>query len=195
MLYINQREYAHVPYNHNTDFGGAPEERRNVGTSGCGICCGCMIVDHLTTYRLTVEECVRLAEDSGANKFIGTSLRVLGPVIAEKFGLAFSTTSDRGELLAHLSRGGAAIAHIGGDREEHIGLFSHKGHYVTVIAADAETQTACILDPTGSDPGKFDEPGRIGKVRIDKPFIYCSIDDLMKDVEPRNPGFYLFRRK
>jgi len=195
MLYINQREYAHVPFNHNVDFGGVPEERRNVGTSGCGLCCSCMVVDHLTTQTLTVEECVRLAEEGGANKFVGTSLRVLGPIIAEKFGLEFSMTNDRSELLAHLAKGGEAIANVGGDTEERTGLFSHGGHYITVISADPDTGTVCILDPSGMDPGKFDEPDRTGKVRMDKPFIYCSLDELMKDAATRDPGFYLFKRK
>ena len=48
MLYINQNDYAHVPYQHDMANGGAPVERRNVGSSGCGLCCSCMVVEHLT---------------------------------------------------------------------------------------------------------------------------------------------------
>ena len=66
MLYLNQRKFYDVPYNHNVDFGGAPEERRNVGTSGCGICCMSMVVNHLTGKDFPVKDCVRLAESCGA---------------------------------------------------------------------------------------------------------------------------------
>ena len=60
MLYLNQRNFYDVPYNHDVDFGGAPEERRNVGTSGCGICCMSMVVNHLTGKDFPVKDCVRL---------------------------------------------------------------------------------------------------------------------------------------
>ena len=45
MLYVNQLEYRDIPYQHNMAHGGAPEDRRNVATSGCGLCSACMIVD------------------------------------------------------------------------------------------------------------------------------------------------------
>ena len=192
MLYLNQRNFYDVPYNHNVDFGGAPEERRNVGTSGCGICCMSMVVNHLTGRDFPVKDCVRLAESCGANRYTGTSLRVLGPEAAEIFGLEMSTADDAESLIRHLGEGGEAVAHVGGDTPERAGLFSHKGHYVVVVSVSDDGK-ACILDPS-LEPGKFDEEGRRGKVEINEPFVCCSLDELMMDIRNHQPGFYLFRK-
>ena len=192
MLYLNQLDYAHIPYNHNVAKGGVPEERRCVATSGCGLCSACMIVDHLTTSHLSLEECVKLAEENGANRKMGCDMRVLGPIVAERFKLDYSTTNDREELKNHLKSGGQAIAIVGGDRDGYTGVLSHIGHYVVIVSINGED--VCILDP-GYEDGKFDEDGRQGKVRVDKPFIYCSIDVIMKDTESNNPGFYMFKRR
>jgi len=192
MLYLNQLEYHHIPYNHNMDNGGVPEERRSVATSGCGLCSLCMIVDHLTVFYLDIEECVKLAEEHGANRKMGTDLRVLSPIVAEHFELDYFATNDRDELIEHLNNGGQAVANVGGDREGYAGLFSNGGHYVVVVSIDGDE--VCILDPS-YEPGKFDEESRAGKVREDAPFLYCSIDDLMKDTDNRDPGFYLFKRR
>ena len=55
MKYINQLEHRDIPYEHNLDHGGVPEEKRNVAAAGCGPSCLCMMVDALTlaTYELT----------------------------------------------------------------------------------------------------------------------------------------------
>ena len=45
MRYLNQLDYRHVPFYHNASGGGVPEDRRNVATSGCGLCSMCMTVD------------------------------------------------------------------------------------------------------------------------------------------------------
>ena len=52
MLYLNQLDYSHIPYYHNAKNGGPPEGRNNVGTSGCGLCCACMMIEHLTPNHL-----------------------------------------------------------------------------------------------------------------------------------------------
>ncbi len=192
MLYINQKEYPHTPYNHNMGHGGVPEERRCIATSGCGICCACMIVEHLSTQSLSVEQCVRLSEENGANLNMGTSMRVLGPVIADMFGLEYRRTDSIEELLEHLRCGGEAIAEVAGDRNEHIGLFSDKAHYITVVSADKNE--LCILDPAYV-AGKFDREGRRGKVREDIPFLYCADDVLADDTDKERAPFYLFKRR
>ena len=77
MKYINQLEHRDIPYEHNLDHGGVPEEKRNVAAAGCGPSCLCMMVDALTlsTYELT--DCLKLSNEVGANREIGTSLKIL----------------------------------------------------------------------------------------------------------------------
>ena len=142
MKYINQLEHRDILYEHNLDHGGVPEEKRNVAAAGCGPSCLCMMVDALTlsTYELT--DCLKLSNEVGANREIGTSLKILGPVVAERFNLNYGETSDLNELKAHLAKGGLAIANSGGDREGYTGVFTHGGHYILVVSAD--DNEACI---------------------------------------------------
>ena len=39
MKYINQLEHRDIPYEHNLDHGGVPEEKRNVAAAGGGPSC------------------------------------------------------------------------------------------------------------------------------------------------------------
>ena len=192
MKYINQLEHRDIPYEHNLDHGGVPEEKRNVAAAGCGPCCLCMMVDALTlsTYELT--DCLKLSNEVGANREIGTSLKILGPVVAERFNLNYGETSDLNELKAHLAKGGLAIANSGGDREGYTGVFTHGGHYILVVSAD--DNEACILDPSYKE-GKYEEPGRDGKARAVDGFVYCSLKVLAEDCANRTPSYYLFSRK
>ena len=191
MLYLNQYDYPHIPYEHYTEYGGAPEDRRNVAAAGCGLCCLCMIVNHLTGETLEITECVRLSETSGANGGRGTRIHVLGPIIAEMYHLEYRTTNDIQELLQHLHSGGEAIANVGGDYDGHIGIFSHKGHFIVITSA--KENTVCVLDPSFKE-GKYEEEGRSDKVFIQMPFLYCSSLNLAADVLTRDPSFYLFKR-
>ena len=190
MRYLNQLEYGHIPYQHNMGNGGAPEERRNVGTSGCGLCSACMVVDGLTDKRLGIEECVRLSEDNKANLDLGTDMTVLGPIIAEKFGLTYGRTESLEEAIAHLQRGGMIISHVS-HPEGQPGLFTYRGHYIVLVATDGKE--FCILDPSYKE-GKFDIPERVGKVN-DKnaPYLYCDVNVLHG--ETKGTRYHLFARK
>lgn len=192
MVYLNQLEYEQIPYEHNLDNGGAPPERSNVAAAGCGPCCLCMMVDNLTVKHLDLQECLDLSVKWKANRKPGTDLKILGPVVAEKFDLDFSVTDDIQEMAEHIRRGGMAAANSGGDREGYTGVFSHGGHYIAVISVDGDE--ACILDPSYKK-GKYEEEARQGKVRVSEPFAYCSLEVLAKDCENRSPAYYLFKRK
>ncbi len=193
MLYLNQRKYPHIPYNHNVANGGVPPERRCVATSGCGLCSMCMVVEHLTDKTLPLEECVRLSEENGANKNCGTNLAVLGTVVAKNYGLEFEMTNEKEKMLKCLRSGGEVIANVGGDREGYKGLFSRGGHYITIISADDDT--LCILDPA-TEVGRYDIEGHEGKLNLENlPFIYCSVDVIMKETDNRAVPFFLFKRK
>ena len=85
------------------------------------------------------------------------------------------------------------MAHSGGDREGYVGVFTHGGHYVTLINEEPDGRIA-VLDPSYK-AGKYDEEGCRGKVEMKGEFIaLCDQSVLAKDTENRDPGFYLFWR-
>ena len=191
MLYLNQLDYPEIPYVHRTEQPDGPVTS-SVRKSGCGLCCTCMMIDHLTMHNLPIEDCVKIAEDTQANKGAGSSQKVMGPYIAEKFGLVFKQSSDIEDALQCLREGGEVIINVGGDHDDHIGIYSHGGHYVLAIGYDGEEM--CILDPSIKD-GKFEEEGRVGKVRVDHPYTYCTPDVIVSDTQNRNPCFSMYWRK
>lgn len=192
MLYLNQLDFPHVKYNHNMANGGPPKGRDSVKTSGCGLCCAAMVVDHLTTKSLSVEECVRLSEESGANLEIGTSMEVLGRVIADRFDLDFSYTNDINDAVTHLQKGGRVIALVGCSRDGYVGLFTNSSHFILLVSYDGNEFE--ILDPSFTDT-KYTAEGRVGRVRVDAPFIYSSKEEIMLATEEKNQRYFLFSRK
>jgi hypothetical protein len=195
MLYLNQREYRHIPYQHNMAFGGAPEERRNVATSGCGLCCACMVVDHLTAHTLSLPDCVKLAEEVKANQYPGVDLTVLGPALAERFGLDYARTHQKEEVISHLRSGGEAVVMVGNSEEEgRLGLFTQRKHYMLLLSID-EKEEVCFLDPAFAKGEKYDVPEHRDKVRVDFPFLYAPLDLLMGESLNCKPRFSLFKRR
>lgn len=192
MLYLNQLDYRHIHYEHNVNNGGVPQERRNVATSGCGICSACMVVDHLTNDHLSIEECIRLAYKAGANCNVGTRMLILGPALADRFHLNFKGTKDMDEVKACLQNGGRVVINVAGNHDDYVGLYSHIGHYILAIAYDGKE--LCILDPAYKE-GKYEKEPNQGKVRVDYPFTYCDPQCIIDDTQNRETPFYLFWRK
>ena len=188
MIFINQLDYPELEFVHNTKAETAPPELTNVARSGCGMCCLCMIVGNLTVHELPIAECLRISLEEDAHPGYGTRMAILGPVIAERYGLTFEHTRSLEVLKAHLQKGGMAIANVAGNVNGRKGLFSPDGHYIVVTAWDGERM--CVLDPYLYD-GKFEEEGRKGKVAVDTPFLYCTGEDLLED----SKQFFLFARK
>ena len=189
MLYVNQLEYPHLRYNHNVDFGGPPEGRNSVKTSGCGLCCASMVVDQLTDKSLPIEDCVRLSEETGANRWIGTSMKVLGKALSERYEIDFSYTNDIDEAIAHLTKGGRVIVLVGGAREGYADLFTKRAHYMLMLSYDGEE--FCILDPALSDT-KYTEEGRVGRVRVKPPFLFSSKEEIVLATEAQKTRYFLF---
>lgn len=188
MLYLNQRDYSHIPYMHDTDRGGAPVERRNIGTSGCGLCCLCMTVEHLTGKTLELTECVRLSEESGANFCAGCSMRILGPIVAEQYGLTFRRTGDVDALITHLQAGGEAIVLVHKQEDGSPGIFTARGHYMLLTATVGSEVT--ILDPNYVK-NKFKAQEQAGLIRVEEPFLYCDLATLVAETRCEQP-YYLF---
>ena len=193
MRYVNQLDYAHVPYLAEVKNPNATPEQRNrtIALSGCGLCSAAMIVDLLTDKELSVEECVQIAYECGSNWSVGTDMLILAPAIAARYGLTYQKTDDVAEAIAHLQRGGKIIAHMGVPEGKTVGLFTKGGHYVVVIATDG--RRFCVLDPSYT-PEKFTLPERVGRVDTSKaPFLFCDVD--VFDSETRGEGrvsYHLF---
>ena len=192
MLYLNQLEYPHIPYNHNMAHGGPPEGRTSVRTSGWGLCCACMVVNHLTGKELPVEDCVKLSEENLANQELGTNMKVLGPVIAKLYDLEYVQSSDKEEMIAWLCSGGEVIVHAQGDKDGNTGLFSNRGHYILATAMVGEEVQ--IMDPSDK-PEKYEIESRKGKVRKEAPFIYAVPELVDEACYEDRIHFHMFKKK
>ncbi len=190
----NKEPAATVPYDTRTAIGGIADDKKFVKNTGCGICSACMIVENLTDKHLSVEECVQMSYSVGANQWRGTSMRLLGPVVAQRFNLNYSVTDDINEVLEHLKLGGMAIALVNKQEGDEEGHFTKSGHYMALVAYDGED--VCTLDPSFRDD-KY--TGKEDKVKVDYPFIYSSPETLHRETgstkEVPSPKYYLFSRK
>ena len=198
MRYINQKDYPDWLYVTRTEMDEAQRERgktTTVRSSGCGLCSAVMVADRLLVdSQFGLREAIEISYEVNANINIGTNYKRFAPVFAERLGLEWIPTNDPEELRKCLRTGGAAVIHVGGDREGHVGVFSHKGHYVAAISEERDGRIA-ILDPSYK-VGKYDEPGREGLVEMkDGVIALCDIQVLIDDSANRNPHFHLFWRK
>ena len=198
MKYINQNNYPDKPYITRVKMEGEEKEKgtkTTVKTSACGLCSAVMVADRLVpNCEFSLDDAIELSYKTEANSFIGTSYKFFAPAFAEKFNLIYETTSDVEVLKNWLTTGGVAVANVGGDREDYIGVFSHNGHYVVVNNLEDNNRVA-ILDPSYWE-GKYNEESRQGKVEMKQGVIaVCDISVLQKDAENRNPSFHLFKRK
>ena len=71
-------------------------------------------------------------------------------------------------------------------------MFTDRGHYVVILSACGEE--LCVLDPAYQF-GKFDRDDRRDKVRVEVPFLYCSVEAMEADVATREIHYYLFSQK
>ena len=198
MKYINQLDYPHLSYITRT--GSKDPEKRayglttTVATSACGLCAAITVVDRLlVNVDFTIEDAIQMSYDLNANRTPGTHYGIFAPALAERFGLELETTDDPERLLYCLRTGGCAVAESGGDREGHIGLFTHGGHYITVIAEHKDGRLV-IIDSALKE-GKYDEEGRKGKVEVKGALLLARLEDLVEDTANIKVPFYLFWRK
>ena len=196
MKYIMQNNYPHIRYV--TNLVDPTNDRMRVGTfarSGCGLASLMMVADRLlVNYKFDILDAVHMAYETGANRWIGTTLRYIAPVFAYQFGLELEMTDDPQKLLHCLRTGGCAVAHASGDREGRTGVFTHSGHYVTVINEERDGRLA-ILDPYQTEK-KLNEETFTSVVEVKDNIFKCSLETLVEDCKPKSGiPFYLFRRK
>ncbi|MCF0151411.1 MAG: hypothetical protein HUJ80_08385 [Firmicutes bacterium] len=222
MKYVNQLNYPEIPYTMGVNFdydmylkhkylidnsaigkmgtfepGMKPRIfEGNMAQAGCGLCCAIMVADRLFTdvdYDLLDTREVSYA--SGGNGFIGTDYEAFAPAWAEKIGAKLLMTNDLADVDRCLATGGVAVALSTGDREKdgYIGVFTHGAHYITLVSK-GEDGMYTILDPSLKE-GKYDEPGREGKVVVDGNIIYANGQTIDEDCQLWLPRFYCFWKK
>lgn len=185
--YYNQNNYKNVPY-------PSPSlPKATVKSGGCGVVCSSMIVENLTSHKMSPITMAKYAISKGARVNGGTDMNVLAKSICADYGLSFTITNDENKLINHLKSGGMAIANVGGNRSGYIGVFSDGGHYITVVEINNNGKVI-ILDP-GYYVGKYNKVGRKGKVTMNGNECICDISVLAKDTENRSPAYWLFERK
>ena len=101
-----------------------------------------------------------------------------------------SAASPASWALRFLQEGrGMIIANVRGDREGHIGVFSNSGHYI--VLAEAKGTEIKVWDPMYREgSGRFDVPGRKGKVRLDGTDAFADFSEIEKDCFER--PYFLF---
>ena len=182
MHFYCQLDYEHIPYPSPISIKG------NLADNGCGVCCACMVVEELTGIDYPPEECAVFSKGCGAREGFGTDMKILAPALAAEKGLCWESTQDPGRVLEFLQSGkGVVIGNTSGDREGWIGVFSDARHYIVIAAA--EGNTVKVWDPMLS-PGRYDTPGRAGKVRLDGFNAYADFSVIVGDCGLR--PFYLF---
>lgn len=181
-----QLDYADVPYPCGSTGKGT------IADNGCGPCCAAMVAENMLGISFPPQEACDLAIACGAREEPGTDLYLFAPVFAEKVGLKVRCTEDAEEALSFLqARRGLVIANTQGDRPQDgwTGVFSDCGHYI--VLAGAEGETVRVWDPMYR-PGRYDIPGRKGKVRMAGNEASADFEIIRQDCKDR--PFFLFEK-
>ena len=182
-VFYCQLDYADRPY-------PGPGGRGTIADNGCGPCCASMVAENLTDASFPPWEACRMAIECGAREKPGTDLYIFSPVFAQAFGFSLQVTEDAEEAFRFLrEKRGLVIANTYGDRPEDgwIGVFSDSGHYI--VLAGIEGNTVRVWDPMYR-PGRFDIPGRKGKVRMEGNEAFADVSVIREDCVHR--PFFLF---
>ena len=199
MKYVNQKNHPHYLYitRQLCDKEEDREKGKNttISSSGCGLCSAVMVAHRLIpNCEFDLPDAIALAYETKANVKIGTDYQRFAPGFAEKLDLDYEKTNDPEQLRYCLRTGGAAVVHIKGNREGHVGVFSTGGHYIAAISEERDGRIA-TLDPSFR-PNKYDKEGVKGLVEIKNDVLTLSdMQVLVDDTAPAPFSFYLFWRK
>ena len=197
MRFVCQKDYPDMEYITRVDLEGEEKEKGShttVCSSGCGLCSSVMVADRLLTdYKFDIEDAVALSYAAGANRGIGTNFSIYSEAFAEKFDLKYVPTDDIEEVCECLRTGGAVVALVR-QYGDYISVFTHKSHYVTLVSLE-EDGRFCVLDPSYFE-GKYDEPGREGRVEVKGRLVFCDKQTMMAETDfRRGYRYYMFWRK
>ena len=181
-----QLDYESIPFpSPKNGFG-------NLANNGCGPLSVSMLIENMLGVPFPPEESARFFLECGARADVGTNLYIASKAAAARFGLSVKDTEDAREAYDFLAAGrGMVIANTYGDRPEdgYIGVFSDSGHYVLLTGVEGEKVR--VLDPMYR-PGRFDIPGRAGKVRMEGCVAVADFAIIASDCWHR--PFFLFER-
>ena len=178
-VFYCQLDYADRPY-------PGPDGRGTIADNGCGPCCAAMVAENLLGVSFPPWEAAELAIACGAREKPGTDLYIFAPVFAQKMGLNLTVTESVDEGMMFLrAHKGLIIANTRGDRPEDgwIGVFSDSGHYIVLAGADG-TQVR-VWDPMYR-PGRYEVPGRRGKVRMEGQEALADVSVIREDCHERS---------
>lgn len=182
MYYYNQEHYNSVGYdNPNT------KKKETIKTSGCGVCSSCMVFNNLAKKELyTVAQMAKFSLSHGCRDNYGTNVKkLLTELCKANKGFSFTTTTDENKLVAHLKKGGMAIANQG----DAYNVFSTAGHFV--VAYKMSGKNIQVLDPQMYS-GKYDAYSRPKRI-VKKTDTGCvvNVTQMGKATADRNPAYYL----
>ena len=183
-VFYCQLDYADRPYPRGGTGSG------DIADSGCGPCCAAMIAENMLGIDFKPWDACELAIACGAREEAGTNLYIMAPAFAEKVGLKVHWTEDAEDALRFLrEKRGMIIANVQGDRPQDgwVGVFADSGHYV--VLAGVEENTVRVWDPMYR-PGRYDVPGRKGKVRTEGNEAFADFGVIREDCRDR--PFFLF---
>ena len=136
-------------------------------------------------------ESAALAKRCGAREGFGTNLYIYAGALAAHFGLSVRNTEDADEAVQFLREGrGMVIANVQGNREGYTGVFSDGGHYILLLRTSGGR--IALLDPMYR-PGRYDRPGRAGKVTMEGNVAWTTADVVREDCRDR--PFFLFSKR
>jgi len=191
-ILVNQNDYDNKQYITKTDY--YPEDKSGLETtiksSGCGLCCAVMMA-RIFDIDFDLDDAINLAYECKANNHYGTNFFKYSKAYCEKLNLSCSTSSDYKDMYKCLDEGGVVLINVGGDNGDHLGVFSHIGHYI--LATGHDNDTVEILDPDLLLE-KYQEEHRIGKVKIDGEYIYSDIENIILDTRNRELPYFLFKK-
>ena len=190
---VNQNDYPNKIYI--TKTAKDEPDRTNglsttIASSGCGICCAVMVANFFG-HDFSLDQAIELSYSCQANNGFGTKYKPYGNALAERFNLIVERTDKKETLFKHLDNGGCGVVNVGGDHDDHIGLFSHVGHYIFIYKH--VNDEVYILDP-GIEPNKYQEESRKGKVRFEGEFVISDYKYLQADILNRETPIFLFKK-
>lgn len=180
MYYYNQNDYSSVPYPYN-------DNGKTVKTSGCGVCCACIVINSLAGKELySVKKMAEFSLKNNGRDSSGTDMtNLLTALFNKNKDFKFKTTNDENEVVKHLKSGGMAIANQG----DEYNVFSTNGHFVVLSKMNGNNIE--VLDPQMYD-GKYDAYSRPKRI-VKKTATGCIVSkaELAKATQDRSPAYFL----
>lgn len=176
--YYNQNWYHNVPY------PSSANPTATVSSGGCGVCSASMAIENVIGVKKAPPEMAAYAIKNGCRVSGGTDERMLLKALCrDNQGMRMTETTVFDTLVQHLQQGGLAVTSTAGNRSGWTGIFSNAPH-IFVVAGVMENGKCEVLDP-GYYSGKYNKPGRYGKVTLEGNTALVSQSDLKKEISGR----------